>query len=101
MPTPYTSTFTVEALNVKTALFFLAFLPQFVDPGAALAPNWCCWAASALRSIRSSMSRRSSPPIGCSDQGQPARPAHAFMTRMSGTTMMGLGVFLALARRET
>ena len=29
----------VEALNVKTALFFLAFLPQFVDPGAALVPQ--------------------------------------------------------------
>lgn len=90
----------VEALNVKTALFFLAFLPQFVDPGAPLAPQLALLGcicvtlntlvdvvavAAAHRLLRSEV----------------ARVARArVLTRVSGTTMVGLGVFLALARRD-
>jgi len=35
----FVESMTVEVLNPKTAIFFLAFLPQFVDPAASL-PVW-------------------------------------------------------------
>jgi threonine/homoserine/homoserine lactone efflux protein len=37
----------VEVLNPKTAIFFIAFLPQFVDPAAAL-PVWAQFLALGL-----------------------------------------------------
>jgi threonine/homoserine/homoserine lactone efflux protein len=39
----------VEALNVKTALFFLAFLPQFVSPGDALIPQLVLLGSSSIQ----------------------------------------------------
>jgi threonine/homoserine/homoserine lactone efflux protein len=90
----------VEALNVKTALFFLAFLPQFVAPGEPLVPqlvllggicvglNTCVDVLAVFAADRLLKS-------------QAARAARArLLTRVSGVTMLGLGVWLALARRE-
>lgn len=89
----------VEALNVKTALFFLAFLPQFVSSGEPLVPQlvllgslcvalntWVDVVAvfAAERLLKSST----------------ARAARArLLTRASGATMVGLGAYLAFARR--
>ena len=90
----------VEALNVKTALFFLAFLPQFIDPGAALVPQLVllgsiCVALNTLVDVVAVFIAHRLLSSGA------ARAARArVMTRMSGATMMGLGAFLALARRE-
>ena len=90
----------VEALNVKTALFFLAFLPQGVDPGAALVPQLVllgsiCVALNTFVDVVAVFAAHRLLGSGV------ARAARArVMTRISGTTMIGLGAFLALTRRE-
>lgn len=90
----------VEALNVKTALFFLAFLPQFVSPGELLVPQWVvlggiCVAFNSLVDVVAVFAAHRLLKSGA------ARAARArLMTRVSGVTMVALGAFLALARRE-
>lgn len=90
----------VEALNVKTALFFLAFLPQFVTPAMPLVPQLVllgsvCVVLNTLADVGAVFAAQQLLSSG------PARAARArLLTRASGVTMMGLGAFLALARRE-
>jgi threonine/homoserine/homoserine lactone efflux protein len=91
----------VEALNVKTALFFLAFLPQFVLAGEPLLPQLMllgsiCVALNTLVDVIAVFGADRLLNSGA------ARAARArLLTRGSGFTMLGLGVYLALARRET
>lgn len=90
----------VEVLNVKTALFFLAFLPQFVSPGEPLVPQLVqlgsiCVALNTLVDVVAVFAAHRLLKSGA------ARAARArLLTRVSGVTMLGLGAFLALARRE-
>ena len=89
----------VEALNPKTAAFFLAFIPQFVDPTANVARQFIIlgvisvvlntgadvvvtyWAAKA----RAGLAKRPSLIVK--------------MRQASGAVMCGLGASLLLARR--
>jgi threonine/homoserine/homoserine lactone efflux protein len=90
----------VEALNVKTALFFLAFLPQFVAPAEPLVPQLVllgsiCVALNTLVDVVAVLAAHRLLASGV------ARAARArLMTRVSGVTMIGLGVFLATAKRQ-
>jgi threonine/homoserine/homoserine lactone efflux protein len=90
----------VEALNVKTALFFLAFLPQFVSASEALVPQLMvlgtiCVTLNTLVDVVAVFAAASLLKSGV------ARAARArLLTRTSGVTMLGLGAYLALAKRE-
>jgi threonine/homoserine/homoserine lactone efflux protein len=90
----------VEALNVKTALFFLAFLPQFSSSSATLVPQLVllgsiCVTLNTLVDVVAVFAAHRLLTSGA------ARAARArMMTRVSGVMMLGLGAFLALARRE-
>jgi threonine/homoserine/homoserine lactone efflux protein len=89
----------VEVVNVKTALFFLAFLPQFVAAAQPLVPQLVllgtiCVTLNTLVDVAA---------VFAADRllrSQALRAGRArWMTRLSGVTMLGLGVYLALARR--
>jgi threonine/homoserine/homoserine lactone efflux protein len=91
----------VSVLNPKVAVFFLAFLPQFVDPGrgavalqvavlgglfvAVAATLDCLWALAA-GSVGDRLRRSTS--------------ARRWLDRVSGGTYLGLGVIAALSRRS-
>ena len=89
----------VEALNVKTALFFLAFLPQFVSPAEPLVPQLVL-----LGSICVSLNTIVDVVVVLAAarllKSQSARAARArLLTRVSGVTLVSLGAYLALAKR--
>jgi threonine/homoserine/homoserine lactone efflux protein len=89
----------VEALNVKTALFFLAFLPQFLLEGRPAAPqlvvmgticvvlNTLVDIAAVLGAARLLKSQHS------------AQRRARLLNKASGLTLVGLGLYVAAAKR--
>ncbi len=89
----------IEALNVKTALFFLAFLPQFVTPDGSLVYQLIvlgtiCVMLNTLADVAA---------VFLADRLMRAKALRAgrtrTMSRASGLTMLGLGAYLALFSR--
>jgi threonine/homoserine/homoserine lactone efflux protein len=90
----------VEALNVKTALFFLAFLPQFVAAGQPLAPQLALLGSIcvALNTGVDVVAVFAADRLLASNAARASRAR--LLTRISGVTMIGLGAYLALAKRQ-
>lgn len=91
---------TVEALNVKTALFFLAFLPQFADPNVALMPQivvlgCICVAFNTLADMVAVLAANR-----LLEASTKRTQIEKLMTRASGITMLALGTYLAMAERQ-
>lgn len=88
----------VEVLNVKTAMFFLAFLPQFVSRGESMVPQLVllgsiCVALNTFVDVIA---------VFGADRMLKFHAARARrLTQASGVTLLGLGAYLALARRES
>jgi threonine/homoserine/homoserine lactone efflux protein len=92
----------VEALNPKTAAFFLAFVPQFADPAAGpvavqfMVLGFVSVALNTLADVVVAFA------AGGIRDGAAARPALIRRLREgSGAAMIALGVGLALAKRPT
>ncbi|MGX7707667.1 LysE family translocator [Methylobacterium sp. Gmos1] len=90
----------VEALNPKTAAFFLAFLPQFVDPSAGPVALQFIVLGSLSVALNTLADLAVAVAAGRLRRGAMSRPGLIRRLReASGAAMIALGLGLALARR--
>lgn len=90
----------VEAMNVKTAIFFLAFLPQFLVTGEPVVPQLLLMGMVCviLNTLVDVVAVFGAARLLASPAARAAR--EKLMLRASGVTMIGLGVYLAAAKRN-
>ena len=102
----------VEALNVKTALFFVAFLPQFVSLDAPvtlqlLIMGTLCVTLNTLADVvavfaaERLLASEGANGVSGANGANVVRGSRArWLRRGSGLTLIGLGAYLAMARRS-
>ena len=91
---------TVEVLNPKTAIFFLAFLPQFIDASAGL-PVWLHFVLlGTIVNLMFSFADVVCVALAGAVVARLRRSSHAqrLVQRAGGTMIIGLGVHLALQK---
>jgi threonine/homoserine/homoserine lactone efflux protein len=90
----------VEALNPKTAAFFLAFIPQFVDPSAGSVPLQFVALGLVSVALNTGVDVAVAFVAGRVREGATGRPDLVRRLRQaSGGAMVALGLGLLLARR--
>ena len=90
----------VEALNPKTAAFFLAFLPQFVDPAGG--PVWLQFLGLGLISVTLNTAVDVIVVVTAARARSMARARPALLRHLrrgAGAVLAGLGLSLLFARR--
>lgn len=87
----------VNVLNPKTALFFLAFLPQFVDPSAPVAPQMLVLGTMLVGIGVLSDGTYALVAAGLGRRLRETVAARRMLDRVSGAVFIGLGVVAALA----
>jgi threonine/homoserine/homoserine lactone efflux protein len=91
----------VEALNPKTAAFFLAFIPQFVDPSGNVTAQFVVLGLISV-SLNTGVDLLATYCAAKPRAGLARRPSLITRTRQaSGAIMCGLGATLLLARRTS
>ncbi|UFW88368.1 LysE family translocator [Bradyrhizobium barranii] len=91
----------VEALNPKTAAFFLAFIPRFVDPSASIGAQFIVLGLISV-ALNSRVDLIVTYWAAKARDGFAKRPSFIVKTRQaSGAIMCGLGAALLFARRTS
>lgn len=88
----------VTALNPKSIAFFIAFVPQFIQPGAALLPQFAILIGTFV--TMAALNALAYAILAGSLRDRLARPGViAWLTRAGGATLIGMGVLTATLRR--